>query len=263
MLITPVLRKGGKSQNARKIAELLPRHRVYVEPFCGGAAVFFAKKRSDVEVLNDLDPMIFNFFRFLRDDPASLFAEVERLGFGEDAYELACSVHLGSEAVSDLTSGALGLILSRTSYGGSGKNMKTGYTESKKDLIERILRRLADFSSRMRGVVLHNKDALSVMRQYDSPDTCLFVDPPYIGATFKYSHDVNHDELFEFCLKAESKILLAGYSYLEDFACEHGWAVHKFKFRDILTIQRDDYIIANFSHGTQLSLFDMEGNNGK
>src|SRR5207244_12734052 len=37
--------------------------RSYVEPFAGGAQVFFHKEPSAVEVLNDLDGEIVNFFR--------------------------------------------------------------------------------------------------------------------------------------------------------------------------------------------------------
>src|SRR6266536_2792215 len=54
---------GGKNRLARQIISLLPEHTAYVEPFAGGAQVFFHKEPSKVEVLNDLDFEIVNFFR--------------------------------------------------------------------------------------------------------------------------------------------------------------------------------------------------------
>src|SRR5207249_10102191 len=54
---------GGKNRLARQIISLLPEHITYVEPFAGGAQVLFHKQPSNVEVLNDLDFEVVNFFR--------------------------------------------------------------------------------------------------------------------------------------------------------------------------------------------------------
>ena len=67
---------GGKNRLAKKIISLLPEHITYVEPFAGGAQVLFHKLPSEVEVLNDLDFDIVNFFRAMapaRRDPAARF----------------------------------------------------------------------------------------------------------------------------------------------------------------------------------------------
>ena len=40
---TPLTYYGGKQQLASKIVSLIPEHRIYCEPFIGGAAVFFCK----------------------------------------------------------------------------------------------------------------------------------------------------------------------------------------------------------------------------
>src|ERR1700680_4546855 len=54
---------GGKNRLAKQIIALFPEHTTYVEPFAGGAQVFFHKQPSRVEILNDLDGEIVNFFR--------------------------------------------------------------------------------------------------------------------------------------------------------------------------------------------------------
>lgn len=43
---TPLTFYGGKQQLASRIVALMPAHRVYLEPFCGGAADGGAADRS-------------------------------------------------------------------------------------------------------------------------------------------------------------------------------------------------------------------------
>lgn len=62
---------GGKSRLARKIIAKMPPHDIYVEPFCGSAAVFFRKPKAGNEVLNDLNGDVINFFAQLRDNLAA------------------------------------------------------------------------------------------------------------------------------------------------------------------------------------------------
>jgi len=66
----------GKTHLARRIVAEIPEHRIYVEPFAGGAQVLFAKEPSDVEVVSDLDPEIAFAFKFAKNATA---AQLERL----------------------------------------------------------------------------------------------------------------------------------------------------------------------------------------
>src|SRR6266853_6482931 len=62
-MIGPLSYIGGKRRIAKQLVSLIPEHITYVEPFAGGAQVFFQKPPSNVEVLNDLNYDIVNFFR--------------------------------------------------------------------------------------------------------------------------------------------------------------------------------------------------------
>lgn len=56
---------GGKSKCAWKIISKIPPHHIYVEPFAGSAGVFLKKPKADVNVLNDKNPEIINFFKHI------------------------------------------------------------------------------------------------------------------------------------------------------------------------------------------------------
>ncbi len=72
---TPFSYYGGKQNMAAKILNLLPEHNLYCEPFCGGAAIFWAKQPSNVEVLNDTNQELINFYRVVQND----FVSIEKM----------------------------------------------------------------------------------------------------------------------------------------------------------------------------------------
>lgn len=59
---TPITYYGGKQLLANKIIAMLPKHKIYCEPFLGGGAVFFAKAKSYLEVINDKNDRLITFY---------------------------------------------------------------------------------------------------------------------------------------------------------------------------------------------------------
>lgn len=64
---TPLTYYGGKQTLAPTIISLMPPHVLYAEPFTGGGAVFFNKPASKVEVINDTNGELMNFYNVTRD----------------------------------------------------------------------------------------------------------------------------------------------------------------------------------------------------
>lgn len=52
---TPISYYGGKQTMLKHIMPLIPAHKIYTEAFCGGAAVLFAKRPAEAEVINDIN----------------------------------------------------------------------------------------------------------------------------------------------------------------------------------------------------------------
>lgn len=83
---------GAKQHLALWCEAMLPAHRVYLEPFAGSAAVLLAKRRSPIEILNDIDGELVRFFRLLRDRPAELIQACELTPYSRQEFDLAKSL---------------------------------------------------------------------------------------------------------------------------------------------------------------------------
>lgn len=59
---TPITYYGGKQQLVPTILPMIPSHRLYVEPYFGGGAVFFAKRPSYLEAINDINENLMTFY---------------------------------------------------------------------------------------------------------------------------------------------------------------------------------------------------------
>jgi DNA adenine methylase len=178
---------GGKQRLASRICGLIPRHTVYVEPFCGGAAVFFRKPWPTVksnhhyyEVLNDTNGDIVNLYRCFQDkDKAerlihrlqfTLYARVEhalRKQPTDDPVERAarfyCDVQM---SFSNIVGGGWGTSV-------FGRNSAATWANK--------IASLPQYLERMAAVHIECEDALQIIRRWDSPQTFFYCDPPYPG----------------------------------------------------------------------------------
>jgi DNA adenine methylase len=85
----PLTYYGGKQKLAKTINQLIPEHRIYVEPFFGGGAVFFAKNPSLLEVINDTNGELMNFYKVMKTKFTRLEKEISITLRSRDAYRKA------------------------------------------------------------------------------------------------------------------------------------------------------------------------------
>ena len=81
--LSPLRWPGGKRKLTEAILRHFQDHEAYVEVCCGAAAVFWAKPKaeSDVEILNDLDEELINFYRVLHKRGRRLASEVDAMPY--------------------------------------------------------------------------------------------------------------------------------------------------------------------------------------
>lgn len=240
----PVTWYGGKGSMAAKIVPFidvgLPR---YVEPFCGGASIFFAKQPAAHEVLNDLDGEVVNLFRVLQ-SPVLARLLVERLAatpYSRAEFARALAVDGDAGAVDRAWA-----FFTRQNQGFGGRagtvgNWGIGFRSYNRlpDQISkwrmRVLR-LPLQAERLSRAFIDNRDAVACLRHWDTPETLHYVDPPYVHSTRKakdeYAHemtDADHVRLLDCLRELQGVVVLSGYStplYDEALA---GWRRLDFK----------------------------------
>lgn len=86
---TPLSYYGGKQRMLRHILPLIPPHEVYTEAFAGGAAVFWAKAPCGIEVLNDLNGEIVNFYQVAKTQAQALANHIAATPHSRNLHKLA------------------------------------------------------------------------------------------------------------------------------------------------------------------------------
>lgn len=167
----------GKTHLAKRLVELIPEHRAYVEPFAGGAQVLFAKEPSDVEVVSDLDPEIAFAFRFARDVTDAQLEQLRRKKWvGDKAlFRKLYESPVPEDPVERFYRFAY---LSRFSF----NKLRRGTMPDKNvGAQSRFVARLERFAPRLRKIRVRSADYEKVIEEFDGPDTFFFLDPPYAG----------------------------------------------------------------------------------
>jgi DNA adenine methylase len=236
---------GGKGHQLEQLLPLIPHSHTYVEPFGGGASVLLARPPSVVEVYNDLNWDLVNFFDVVRDP--ELGEELsEMLAWTPYAHEeFKRAVHtLAAEhelVGVDQVDKAVRLerawaMFTRQNMGISGLPViqPGSWSRSKKDStnVERWLdrqRRFGAVKERMSRVQITNEDAIACIERWDSPQTVFYLDPPYVLETRqdvlyeKEYTDDQHIALLETLNRVDGMCVLSGYAHPLYADNLHGW----------------------------------------
>jgi DNA adenine methylase len=178
-MVGPLPYIGGKNRLAKKIISLLPDHTTYVEPFAGGAQVFFHKKPSKVEVLNDLDFEIVNFFRVCQHHYEELvrylnYCLISRRWYGLLAAETPTSL-------TDIQRAGRFFYLQKNSFGGLilKQHYHYGVVQRPNYNPHRIPDIIKAAHERLQGVQVEFLPYDQILQRYDRPTTLFYLDPPY------------------------------------------------------------------------------------
>lgn len=165
----------------KDILPLIPDHKIYVEPFFGGGAIFWAKEPVQCEVINDVNGNVTNFFQVLKHDFFRLQEAIEQTPHSRDIYSQAMVVYKCPWLFDRIVRAWSFWVV--TNQGFSCKIGTWGYDRSK--AAHRVANKVEAFkevlSDRLRYTQITNDPADRVITSRDSPETFVYADPPYIN----------------------------------------------------------------------------------
>ncbi len=231
---TPITYYGGKLNLVSEILPLIPKHRVYVEPYFGGGAVFFAKEKSEAEVINDTNAMVVNFYEMARTDFENLKAKIEGTLLSRASYSVALAIYRMPHLFSKLAQAWAFYI--GTNMGFSCQIGSWGYDKySKRIKAFRNKKMIFDNQvvERLENAQIEHLDALKVIVNRDAQDVVFYLDPPYPNSNQGHYSGFSEED-FENLLKVLSnvkgKFLLSSFplDILEEYTKKYGWYTKTF-----------------------------------
>jgi DNA adenine methylase len=211
---SPFAWPGGKRGLTKTLLGRLPEHRVYVEVFAGSAKLLFAKAPSEREVMNDLNGEVTNFFRVAKHRPAELAEcfdqEIVHAGRFRELREFT-----GQE--DELHRALRFAYLVWYSYGAKGDHFAGGSAKMVEGRplrsLDRVRELLAQTATRLRNVLIEQRDFSQVLTRYDSADAFFYLDPPYVhfGNLARYDalSEERRTELFQLLSELKGKFLMS------------------------------------------------------
>lgn len=230
-MTTPISYYGGKQNLVSTILPLIPKHEIYVEPFVGGGAIFWAKPKSRVEIINDYNRELINFYECVQNE----FVELEkmvRISLHSRSLHSDASVVYNNPHMFTRTKRAWAIwVLASQSFssqidGSFGYDRSSGTTSSK--ITNKRNAFTLDYSVRIQDVQIECTDALRVILSRDSESAFHYCDPPYFnsdcGHYDGYSEN-DFEQLLALLSEIKGKFLMSSYpsDILDKYTNENGW----------------------------------------
>ena len=225
---------GGKRNLAPKIVELLGRHRVYWEPFCGSMAVLMAKPTCVMETVNDLHADLINLAKVIRDVElgTQLYRRLRRTLMHEQLFHEAAERYKGrgyfcKESPPDLERaydyfictwvGRNGVAGTKSYNQGYCVRYTAGGGHAAKRWQSAVIS-LPAWKRRLANVTILQRDAFVILDKIsDTKGTAIYIDPPYIKKGAKYIHDfdeADHQRLSELLKRfTNTRIVISYYDH--------------------------------------------------
>ena len=221
---------------AKDIIKMFPKHKTYVEVFGGAGHILFMKPRSGIEIYNDINQNLTDFFDVLRENGKELKVKLDLTPYSRSEHKKCCnSWENESNKIEKVRKWYVALMQSFNQVNGSWSysigQSRRNMSQSVSQWLGKIEKNLPKAVNRLKSVQIENLDFKKLIPKYDTEDTLFYMDPPYVHETRidKNSYDFemsnqSHKEMIDLILNARGKVILSGYeNKLYKPLSKNGW----------------------------------------
>jgi DNA adenine methylase len=190
---SPLPWMGGKYYSAARILAAFPtpdRYDVFVDLFGGAAHVLLQKPRTHhVEVYNDINQDLVNFWMQCRDHAAALQERCRTLPYSRALYYQYHESLYNGEPLDPLERAARWFYVLRNTFNGRIEPVARGWNASTRCEVRAYHTALDLFplvQERWQHVLIDCRDFAEVLRSYEGKRTLVYADPPYLGVEGYY-----------------------------------------------------------------------------
>lgn len=227
---TPITYYGGKQQLAKTILAMIPSHKIYCEPFCGGAAIFFRKSPSQVEILNDTNKELINFYKVTQREFSALESEIAITLHSRELHRKAEVIYANPDMFSEVKRAWAIWVLANEGFGGM-LDGSFGYCRSGTTTKKIINKRDAfsyEYAIRLENVQLESTDAIRIIKSRDTEETFHYCDPPYFNSDCGHYDGYSIDDykyLLDTLSEIKGQFLLSSYPspILKEYIKKNKW----------------------------------------
>ncbi|WP_279172853.1 DNA adenine methylase [Tannerella forsythia] len=262
---TPITYYGGKQKMLKIILPMIPEHDIYVEPFFGGGAVFWAKEPVNVEFVNDKNGEVANFYRVLKNDFDALKKQIDSTLHSEFMHKEARSIYFAPEGHDKIMRAWAVWVLSHQSfYSILGSTWKCAKTRNIAKQLQRRKEAFSDdYSCRLERTSIFCRDALDIIKKADHEDAFHYVDPPYFNADMGHYGGYTRDDfvaLLDTLSNVRGKFMLSSYpsDVLLEYASRLGWHTYEFELsRSAGGGRKVEVLTLNYTPPTEVGQLDV------
>lgn len=249
MISSPIKWVGGKSRFRNQIISIIPPHSCYVELFAGASWILFGKPPSDVEVLNDIDQELINFFRVVKHNPKKFITSFD-LELVSRA-EFTRLVKLNPQTLNDIERAHRFYYIIMAGWGGelnyprfSTSITDGGHGNRLIGALKYLRERIDPIHTRLKTVLIENLTWETCFERYDREQTFMYVDPPYPDNKCNYAHNMRsweeHKELANRLKASTCKWALSSYDNEEVRKLYKGFNIIPLQAYSGMRVKKDD-----------------------